>query len=417
MLAYLHPSASPVWLPTGLALAVLLIMGLRYWPAILLGAFLVNATTEGTVTTSATIAIGNTAEAIVATVLVHRFAGGVNAFRKVSTSLRFMLFAGLLCPILSSTIGVSSLILAGSVSANDALSVWVTWWLGNMVSAVTIAPLLIMWCENPRISWSTNKSAEAGAMLAFLGALGIFVFETSNYPYPYITLLPLILASVRFSPRETTTSLVLLCSIAVHGTLMGYGPFGNLEPNTSLLFLQAFIAVASFIGLTLGASLEERKTFELSLENKVNERTHELMLAREQDRANFLRLRNIIEQMTMATVAADEHMMVLHSNESFRKLFHPDSSTATSLSLPAVFADSPDVFHDPLASADEFLQLLLSRQQTMNREFILKSGRILSCDYTPIFDVGIHRGHLLLFRDVTTERSINNVKTKILSHV
>ena len=45
MLALLHASASPVWPPAEIALAALLLLGYRAWPAIFVGAFLVNVTT------------------------------------------------------------------------------------------------------------------------------------------------------------------------------------------------------------------------------------------------------------------------------------------------------------------------------------------------------------------------------------
>ena len=43
-LALVHPQASAVWPPTGIALAILLLQGYRLWPGVLLGAFLVNVT-------------------------------------------------------------------------------------------------------------------------------------------------------------------------------------------------------------------------------------------------------------------------------------------------------------------------------------------------------------------------------------
>src|SRR5258708_17282871 len=55
-LASVHPSVSPVWLPTGIAVATLITLGLRFWPAIFAGAFLVNITTAGSVLTSLGIA-------------------------------------------------------------------------------------------------------------------------------------------------------------------------------------------------------------------------------------------------------------------------------------------------------------------------------------------------------------------------
>src|SRR5215472_9497268 len=57
--ALIHPSASAIWAPSGLALAACLLFGSWTWPAIWAGAFLVNAITYGSVATSAAIAIGN----------------------------------------------------------------------------------------------------------------------------------------------------------------------------------------------------------------------------------------------------------------------------------------------------------------------------------------------------------------------
>ena len=44
-LAFVNASATAVWPPTGIGLAAALILGYDIWPAILLGAFLVNVTT------------------------------------------------------------------------------------------------------------------------------------------------------------------------------------------------------------------------------------------------------------------------------------------------------------------------------------------------------------------------------------
>jgi integral membrane sensor domain MASE1 len=78
MLAFLQPSASPVWPPAGIALAALLVLGYRGWPAIFVGAFVVNVTTAGNVATSLVVASGNTLEAVCGAWLVNRFAGGTS---------------------------------------------------------------------------------------------------------------------------------------------------------------------------------------------------------------------------------------------------------------------------------------------------------------------------------------------------
>src|SRR6266581_166363 len=89
MLASLHASASPVWPPAGIALAAMLLFGYRVWPAIFIGAFLVNVTTAGNVATSFAIAIGNTLEALAGAWLVNRFAGGKNVFDRPQRVFKF----------------------------------------------------------------------------------------------------------------------------------------------------------------------------------------------------------------------------------------------------------------------------------------------------------------------------------------
>src|SRR3954470_24547305 len=79
-LAVVNASASAVWLPTGIALATLLLAGSRAWPWIFVGAFVVNVTTAGTVATAVGIAGGNAAEAAAGAWLIRRFAGGARAF-------------------------------------------------------------------------------------------------------------------------------------------------------------------------------------------------------------------------------------------------------------------------------------------------------------------------------------------------
>src|SRR5215217_608348 len=103
--ASVHVSASPVWAPAGMAIALLLLFGFSTWPAILAGAFLVNVTTTGLVSTSASIAVGNTLEGVLGAWLLHKFAHGVHAFESPPDIVRSALLAGFLSPTVSATIG------------------------------------------------------------------------------------------------------------------------------------------------------------------------------------------------------------------------------------------------------------------------------------------------------------------------
>src|SRR5258705_11007692 len=82
LFASIHTSATAVWPPTGIALAVLLVLGTRTWPMEAAGAFLVNVTTAGSVATSLGIALGNTLGALIGCWLVGRFAHCPAALRQ-----------------------------------------------------------------------------------------------------------------------------------------------------------------------------------------------------------------------------------------------------------------------------------------------------------------------------------------------
>jgi len=101
LLAFVNASATAVWPPTGLAIAALLLFRTTLWPGILIGAFAVNLTTSGDAVSSVGIAVGNTLEAIIATYLIRRWAGGRAVFEGPQDVLRFALFAAVLAPAVS----------------------------------------------------------------------------------------------------------------------------------------------------------------------------------------------------------------------------------------------------------------------------------------------------------------------------
>src|SRR5262249_24698222 len=70
-LAFVHASATAVWPPTGIALAALLLYGYSGWPAVFLGAFLVNVTTARSVGFSLGIGPGNTLQEVLGRWCLH----------------------------------------------------------------------------------------------------------------------------------------------------------------------------------------------------------------------------------------------------------------------------------------------------------------------------------------------------------
>src|SRR5229473_3379044 len=264
-LAFVHPSATAVWAPTGIALAAFLIFGFRVWPGIFFAAFLANLTTAGSVLTSIGVATGNTLEGVVGCYLVTRFARGRHAFERTLDIFKFAFLAGMVSTIVSATVGVTTLSLGGFALWARYGSIWSTWWLGDAVGAVVVTPLVLLWRENPRLNWTREQIVELA--LLFLGLFftawivfgGRFHSEVKNYPLEYLCIPFLILAAFRFGRRKAATATCVLAGIAVWGTLRGFGPFSREALNTSLLLVQSFVGIVAVTSLALAAEVSEHK--------------------------------------------------------------------------------------------------------------------------------------------------------------
>jgi len=309
-LAYFHKSASAVWPPTGIALAALLLFGPALWPAIFVGAFLVNVTTSGAVATSLAIAAGNTLEAVAGAWLVRRFARGVRAYDRPSTVFRAALLGGLVATTISPTIGVVALDLAHHTPS--PFRTWFTWWLGDATGALVVAPLLILWARPPHFRWTSRRVAEIVALGIGLSVIGFVLFGGMGGPglpaLPYYLQVPVLLwAAYRFSARESVTAVAVLSAVAVLGTLRGHGPYATGDANSSLILLDGFIAIWSIASLAMNAAVtrqnqlaEDLRASNERLEQRVNDRTEKLRDSNESLRAQMKDLATAEEQLRMS---------------------------------------------------------------------------------------------------------------------
>src|SRR5882724_1216211 len=189
-LAFIHANVSPVWPPTGVAIAAVLLLGYRIWPAIFLGALLANLFTPVPIPTATGIAIGNTMEALSAGLLL-RYLDFHNSFDRTRDVFKFTLVA-CLCTILAASVGTISLCLGHAAAWQDFGSLWLTWWLGDTVGALVVAPLLLTWGTESR-PWSNKRYVEAALLLTLLAISSTATFGgQSPLPLRYYPLARLI---------------------------------------------------------------------------------------------------------------------------------------------------------------------------------------------------------------------------------
>jgi PAS domain S-box-containing protein len=279
-LASINPSATPVWPPTGFAFAVVLLRGYRVAPAILAGAFAVNVITAGSIATSLAIGVGNMLEGLIGAALINRWLGGRDAFASPAGVARFAMLC-FIPTVVSASIGVGSLAIAGFVDGAMFGSVWLTWWLGDLAGALVITPVFVLWAASSRQSLQRGELAESIAVFAGACAIGAIAFtplvdhSAQRAPLGFLAAIPLLWSALRRGQRDTATVALILCGFAVVGTIFGAGPFAQQNLNESFLLLLMFMISIAVPSLALSADVAVRKRTEEELRrtrDELNER-------------------------------------------------------------------------------------------------------------------------------------------------
>lgn len=277
-LASIHPSASPIWPPTGFAIAMVLLCGYRVLPAIFVAAWAVNETTAGSFATSIAIAAGNSLEALVGAALVNRWSGGLRTFDTPAGVARFALIASVPATMISATIGAGSLALAGYAPASAFAPIWFTWWLGDLAGALVVTPVLVLWARQHAAVARREEVYESAALFLATVAVGLIAFSPLieqtplRGPLAFLAILPLLWAALRRCQRDTATTALILCAFAVWGTLAEGGPFGRATLNESFLMLVTFMISTAVPSLALSADVAERRRTEADIAETVAQR-------------------------------------------------------------------------------------------------------------------------------------------------
>ena len=320
-------NVTAVWMPSGIALAAVLLWGYRIWPGIWIGAFSVNVRTvfEPTLDLSfaaclavaSAIATGSTIQALVGDFLISRLARCRDFLDRAGGVFLFAAAAVSMC-LIGSTTGVTSLCLGGFVPWTAFGFTWRTWWLGDTAGVLVMTPLILAWSLNFRVVRELRKLAEAVLFVAMVLAAGQFIFGgwlPAGASAAYLVFPPLMWGAFRFGRRGAASAVFLMTAMATLSTARGVGPFQGATLQDSLWLLQAFGGVLALSTLALAAVVHERRRMEDSmkglnetLERRVAERsavaeqrTHELSLSEETTRKHAHTLRLILDNIPDAS--------------------------------------------------------------------------------------------------------------------
>jgi signal transduction histidine kinase len=264
-LAYLDGAVAALWPPAGVGLAVLVLYGVRLWPAIVIGDLFLGdySTPLGTVLAQT---FGNTVALVVAALLLRRLTGGRSGLERVADVVAFVGCA-LVAAVVSAAFGPLALRLGDVIAADELTTVFRTWTLGDCAGVLVVAPVILTWATAGLRGVHRRELIEGGIALALLIALAELPPQRD---VPYIVFPVLLWSALRFGPRGASAAVLVVCSITVWNTAQNDGPFVRESITDSLLATQLFIAISALTSLVLAAVTAERKLAARALAESVS---------------------------------------------------------------------------------------------------------------------------------------------------
>ncbi|TPQ20692.1 MASE1 domain-containing protein [Streptomyces sporangiiformans] len=266
---------TPFWPPTGIALVVLMLWGLRTWPGIALGAFLVNVTLGPSILPVLAITVGNTLAPVFACLLLRRVGFRITLDR-LQDALALVFLGALGGMVISATVGTGVLVASGALTVQDFWPTWSVWWTGDAMGVLVIAPFLLAvrtarWPRGaPVLRW-----AEAVALLG--GTVAVSAVATRSSLDLLFLVVPFVIwAAFRFQLAGAAPCVLIASVIAIDAGADGTGPFSGHDLLAKMVILQAFNGTVSLTALLLSAIITERNRTVREIEEVVERLTEAL---------------------------------------------------------------------------------------------------------------------------------------------
>jgi serine phosphatase RsbU (regulator of sigma subunit)/integral membrane sensor domain MASE1/anti-sigma regulatory factor (Ser/Thr protein kinase) len=284
-LSLVQANVTPLWPPTGIAVAAFLLFGRRLWPAVAVAALAVNLPITAGVLAAGVTAVGNTVAPLLAVTLLRQV-GFRQQLDRNRDALAIVFLGALASMLVSATVGAATLALSGAVPVADFPTAWLVWWTGDAMGVLVVTPFLLslpLHGEHP--AWTRTRWLEAVGVLGLTS--GVTVWATSTHLGVLFLVLPVLgYAAWRLQLRGAAPAALVVSLVATWAAVNERGPFAVGSVADRMVTLQAFNASVALTSLILAAVVTERMqaAAELArsaslLEDRVRRRTADLTAA------------------------------------------------------------------------------------------------------------------------------------------
>ncbi|MDE3270924.1 sensor domain-containing diguanylate cyclase [Pseudoalteromonas sp. G4] len=290
-----------VWPPAGVALAAVILFGRGAWLGIALGTFFtviyhfylsdLNPFTLPHIAINFATTTGNTLAALCAFIIIDKQLKKQDLFTRVANVAGNFILACVAIGLISAIFGVGVYFLIGEQWIDGLFKGILNWSISNSLAAMVISPALyFLWRRWPyQMAQETITQSVTLSLIIIATCYLVFGpgYKQLDLPIlqPSLLLFPLLYCAIRLSPTTTSCMNMLVFFLAWIGGNQGWGYFyyhhsATAEVSMQFFFLFIFTAVL-LVQAVFSQRQNEQEHLTTLLEQKVEERTHELERAKE----------------------------------------------------------------------------------------------------------------------------------------
>ncbi|MFE7901470.1 MASE1 domain-containing protein [Streptomyces sp. NPDC057424] len=259
---------TPIWPPTGVSVACLLLFGLRCWPGIALGAFFVILSLTALTPSALCVLAGNTAAPVAGYLLLRR-AGFRTDLARLRDGLALVFLGAFTAMLISSTTGAGILIATGRLEWPGFWAVWLAWWVGDAMGVLIVTPLLLL-LSRVRLPLPLSRWKEATGLAVIVCCL-VPLATHSNVSLLFLVYPLLIWAALRFQLAGSLLCALFASVMTTVAATDRAGPFEQLSRVEVMMKLQAFNGAMALTALILSAVITEQIHTRRSVERACQE--------------------------------------------------------------------------------------------------------------------------------------------------
>ncbi|MFE1251621.1 MASE1 domain-containing protein [Streptomyces sp. NPDC058735] len=259
---------TPIWPPTGVSVAFLLLCGLRCCPGIALGALFVILSLTSLTPSALGVLVGNTAAPVVGYLLLRR-AGFRTDLARLRDGLALVFLGAFTAMLISSTTGAGLLLVTGRLDWPGFWAVWLAWWVGDAMGVLIVTPVLLLLARiRPPLPLSRWREATG---LAVIACALVPLAAHSSVSVLFLVYPLLIWAALRFQLAGSMMCALFASVTATVAAADRVGPFERLSRVEVMIKLQAFNGAMALTALILSAVITEQVNTRRSVEHACQE--------------------------------------------------------------------------------------------------------------------------------------------------